>query len=1020
MSVSISRISQGLFVFLFAIRCFAATFGTVVPIRGTVSDIALDERHGQLYAANFSAGQIEVMRTADRSMLAPMPVPKPPSSVAMSPDNRFLLVGEAAPPDQGEGGVTIFDLDANSRRDVAIDGSVLAVAFGAGTSALMVTTEGFFQIEPFSARVTPINLTSLSSMNLPVPLATFPPQIIQASAAASGDGKMIIVLASAGATDSTSSDSTSSAGNGLSVVARYNVQSGSLAVEVFTASPPLGPRVVSVDQDGTNSIAGWGLLHHIDQDYLWAQFPAAQGAFNIGSHAWDIGRNVIYAQIPAPGDGPVLHVVDTDNLTVRERIQLPQNLSGRSIISSDDQTMYSVSVSGVTVLPIGQLSQAPQVGTLEEDLLFQGDACNREVITKTLDIVDLGNAGADFTLSVPSGTKGVRILTATGTAPATVQIQVDPVVFQNVKGTTVIPLTITTSAGINLPFPVRLLINTRDFDQRGTIVDVPGKIVDLLADRVRNRIYMLRQDKNLVLVYDSTTLKQIASMRTGNTPVGMSITTDQRYLIVGNDNSQIASVFDLETLSPSNPILFPFGHYPRSIGVALTDIFATVRPVGGSPTIDRIDFARRVANTPASLGIYKNVLPSADGVLAESPGNQTLFLALPDGNVMLYDTSVATWVDSRKDFTSLGGAYGALGGNMFLADTHLFDEALVPIGELPPGSGSSSGTGMAQGLGLRTTAVSASGPGMIERVDLTNLQAFHETALAEAPVMSSSLKTPTVGQIGETILPFTRALAMPPDQSSILLLSVSGLTTLAPDFDAITQIPVISSVTNAADGTTTVAPGGLVQISGNGLAPASMAASGTPLPSALGDACVTVNNVALPLFSVSPSQVMAQLPFVTAGAATVLVRNPSGVSAAYPFTIQSEAPAIFRSGSAGSLTGLATVIRDDNQDFVTFTNPIHPGLGITIYLTGMGTTTPLPVLGDAAPSDPLAFVTSPPAVTLGGKNLSIAYAGLVPGEVGVYQIDATVPDHVEEGTNVPLTITQQTQSTTLSVRVVNP
>ena len=64
--------------------CFGATFGTVVPVRGTVSDIALDERRGKLYIANFSACRIEVMNTSDRSLGNPLSVPLPPSAVAMS------------------------------------------------------------------------------------------------------------------------------------------------------------------------------------------------------------------------------------------------------------------------------------------------------------------------------------------------------------------------------------------------------------------------------------------------------------------------------------------------------------------------------------------------------------------------------------------------------------------------------------------------------------------------------------------------------------------------------------------------------------------------------------------------------------------------------------------------------------------------------------------------------------------------------------------------------------------------
>ena len=61
---------------------------------------------------------------------------------------------------------------------------------------------------------------------------------------------------------------------------------------------------------------------------------------------------------------------------------------------------------------------------------------------------------------------------------------------------------------------------------------------------------------------------------------------------------------------------------------------------------------------------------------------------------------------------------------------------------------------------------------------------------------------------------------------------------------------------------------------------------------------------------------------------------------------------------------------------------------ISIYLTGLGQTTPQPALGSAAPSNPLSNANTPPTVFIGDTPLNVIYAGLVPGEVGVYQIDA--------------------------------
>jgi uncharacterized protein (TIGR03437 family) len=350
----------------------------------------------------------------------------------------------------------------------------------------------------------------------------------------------------------------------------------------------------------------------------------------------------------------------------------------------------------------------------------------------------------------------------------------------------------------------------------------------------------------------------------------------------------------------------------------------------------------------------------------------------------------------------------------------LLDLSLFPTASLETTSGSSSGMGLAGGFGLRTTTASASGPGTIERIDLKTFQTFGRTATVEAPVLPSTLTSAAIGQIGQTILPFIRSLAVAPDQSSIILLTQSGLTVLLPNFDAPTTPPSVSSVTNSADSSPAVAPGGLIQISGTGLAAGPATAGGLPLPFSLGDVCATVSNLTIPLFYVTPTMIMAQLPFTVLGNSPLVVRNPGGISAPFNVNVQSFAPAIFRTGTAGTQTGLATVVRDDDNQLVDFTNPIHPNMMISIYLTGLGQTTPAVALGAGGPTSPLAMASTPPTVTIGATGLDVIYAGLVPGEVGVYQIDAQVPKGIPSAVQAPLVVSQGANSTTLTVRVVNP
>jgi hypothetical protein len=131
------------------------------------------------------------MNASTYTLGSPLIVPYPPSAVALSPDDRFLVVGEyqtfqgIGPP---QGGLTIFDLSAGSRQDITLGNAVLAASFGAGSQALLVTTGGFLALDPLTGNIQTLLVSPLPGVNLPVPFATFPPNIIQTSVGVSGDG----------------------------------------------------------------------------------------------------------------------------------------------------------------------------------------------------------------------------------------------------------------------------------------------------------------------------------------------------------------------------------------------------------------------------------------------------------------------------------------------------------------------------------------------------------------------------------------------------------------------------------------------------------------------------------------------------------------------------------------------------------------------------------------------------------------------------------------------------------------
>ena len=997
-----NRASRMLVVVLAAAACgraAGASFGAVVPIRGHAADVALDERRGVVYVANLTANRIEVISLADRSLKSPFTVSWQPNSIALSPDGRYLVVthfwnfqpSSPAP-------VTVLDLDGKVTQTYTLGPVPLAVAFGAQSQALIVTKEDFRLLEPATGRIEILEtVAGVTAKILPQPAPSFPPDFVRASAGASGDGQWIF-----GITEAETDES-----NKATLHFRYRVSTRELAVVYITAAPELGPRAISVNRDGSAYLAGWALCNR--SGTLLAQFRNASGALAVGGHVFDPGRGVIYAQVPEASSGsqtpvaPTLAIVEADNLAVRERLRLPENLAGKAVLSSDGNTVYAASASGLMILPVGALEQARRVVARQEAVLLRGSLCERGVVSQEIDVVDPGGGKTDFRIS--ASLEGVEVEPASGFTPAKVRVSVDMNQFQNLRGTTAAELTIQSSAGVNVPPPVRVLINNREPDQRGTMVSVPGKLVDILADPFRDRFYILRQDTNQVLVFRGYDQQQIGVFRTGNTPTQMAMTFDGDYLLVANDDSQVITVVNLTSMEAAPYVTMPPGHYARSIATSANAILAAARVVGPAHTIDRVDLYTRRALTLPSLGVWENKI-HANTVLVGAPSGGSILAAMADGQVLLYSAAADTFTVWRKDFAELAGPYAASDFDQFVVGNVLLNPSLVPVGRLETGTGAPSGFVFVDDHAVKTNATAAAGAGVAARVDLARGDVLRPTRTIEAPLT------------GEAGAVFTRTLAALPNRNALISLSVSGFTVLPWNYDAPAPTPRLERVVNAADRKATVAAGGLVVVEGSGLSPVTLATSQLPLPTALGESCLTVNGVLVPMISVSATEIQAQLPARIVGSATMLLRTPAASSNQLELRIEAAAPSVFRSGVAGPQTGLATIFRATNGQLVTPSNPVHPEDAIVIFATGMGRTSPLVEAGTAAPAEPLATVILPPEVSLGGVALPVLYAGLAPGLAGVYQINATVPPWAPEGMEVPLVISQGGNSTAVAVRVV--
>lgn len=984
----------------------AATFGRPIVISGQAADLALDEGRGVLYVANFTGNRIEVMSLETGVIQTSFNVAAQPGALALSPDRRWLLIahyGNFAAPNQPRNALTLINLETNQRQTFSLTATPLSVAFGSDGNALVATSNAFLIFDPITGATRTLQtIGDLALKTLPVPFNNYPQNVVASSSMATRDGTRIYGVLQASNSDTDV------------LVYRYDVGQV-LLVGGRVSQPALAPRTLSTNATGTNLLVGWAMLN--ENFVNVSQFPNASGVLNVGGHVIDSQRGLIYAQMNESGVGgtssgganvdqtKILQVLDVDNLTVRERIKLTENLSGKAILSSDGNTMYAASESGVMILPVGDLYRQRKVVSTVPDLVFRGNFCDRRVAVQQFVVADSSGQSTDFRLTnIPAG---VKVEPISGVTPAVITVSVDPLTFSNTRGTAVRTINILSEGSILNSASVRLLINSKEPDQRGTSINVPGTLVDILADPTRDRFFVIRQDNNSVLVFDGTNYQQIATLRTGNTPTQLAISFDRRNLLIGSDNSQVIYVYSLETLQQQPSIQMPGGHYPRSIASSAGATLVASRVAGPQHKISRVDFTSRTASELPTLDIFENNI-NVDTILVASPNGAKIMGASKDGTTFLFDGNSNSFVASRKDVQLLNGSYAASDFDQFVAGNFLLNGSLVPIRRLAPDSQANYGFAFVDNTAFRATSGSIDGPGTIQRISFPSGAAQIGTRMVESPLQTNLLTQP-----------FIRTVAPLYSRNAIAVLTVSGFTILPWNFDAAVATPRITKVSNLADGSTAIAPGSLVKIEGLDLSPINQASRERPLPTALGESCITVNGLPIPLIFVSGTEINAQIPFEIAGSTTLILRTPGGVSDNFNLAVQPTAPSIFRTIIAGIEGPVATIVNGRNGLLATNSNPVKRNDNIVIYLTGLGKTNPAVDAGLASPSDPLARSLVDPVVSIGGVEIPVTYSGLTPGEVGVYQINAEILRWVPTGFNVPLTITQGGSVTTIPVRVID-
>lgn len=192
------------------------------------------------------------------------------------------------------------------------------------------------------------------------------------------------------------------------------------------------------------------------------------------------------------------------------------------------------------------------------------------------------------------------------------------------------------------------------------------------------------------------------------------------------------------------------------------------------------------------------------------------------------------------------------------------------------------------------------------------------------------------------------------------------------------QGPVVTAVGNSFSFAGGASPGMLMSITGTQLSNATQAASGA-LDNSLAGVSVTVNGWPAPVLYVSPSQINIQVPYETGAGQAVLGINNNGNIGGYFFPVSASAPGmVYQNGIAAKAGGYATV-------YLTGLGDVSPAIqsGISISAGTAATALPKPLL--------------PLSVTVGGAPAIVQFAGLIPGMVGIGQINFQVPPGTAAG-----------------------
>uniref|UniRef100_Q01ZB4 Spore coat assembly protein-like protein n=1 Tax=Solibacter usitatus (strain Ellin6076) TaxID=234267 RepID=Q01ZB4_SOLUE len=162
---------------------------------------------------------------------------------------------------------------------------------------------------------------------------------------------------------------------------------------------------------------------------------------------------------------------------------------------------------------------------------------------------------------------------------------------------------------------------------------------------------------------------------------------------------------------------------------------------------------------------------------------------------------------------------------------------------------------------------------------------------------------------------------------------------------------------------------------------------------------VYVNGYAAPVFFASSGQFNIQVPWEANGLASFGMTVNGVASNIQTANVNTYSPAVF------VLSATQAAITHVDGSLVSSSNPAAAGETVIVYGTGLG-----PVTGDMVTGKPASSTvlqpTSPTQATakIGGINAAVSFSGLTPGFTGLYQVNVQVPQNVQAGASLVITI----------------